>query len=182
MVHTALKNLLAAYRPTDPAEIGYKAEMVALLKDPKCFERAREAGHFTASAWFLNRTLDKALLMLHRKLGIWVQPGGHADGDANLLRVAIKETQEESGILHVVPYDGAIFDLDIHTIPARGSVPTHKHYDVRFLLRVDPSSKEEIIQNEESIDIRWFGKERAKLPVQDASVLRMFNKWLAMDL
>ena len=65
---------------------------------PDCFERTHVSGHITGSAWLINPAGDKTLLTLHRKLKLWVQPGGHADGDGNVLHVAMREAQEESGI------------------------------------------------------------------------------------
>ena len=100
-----------------------------------CFERSHEAGHITGSAWLLNPDGSKALLTLHRKLGLWLQPGGHSDGDADTLRVALREATEESGIAGIEALSTEIYDVDVHTIPAAPGVPAHLHYDVRYLLR-----------------------------------------------
>jgi 8-oxo-dGTP pyrophosphatase MutT (NUDIX family) len=147
--------------------------MVAFVeKYPNCFDRNLEIGHITASAWLLNQEGTKALLMHHAKINLWVQPGGHCDGDSNVLRVAIKEAQEESGILGIVPVMEDIFDIDIHEFPEKNGVKAHLHYDVRFLLQVN--SHEALQKNEESNDLRWFDSD---LPTQDRSVMRMFEKW-----
>lgn len=168
----SLKHKLLEYRPIDPKEIEYKTRMLDLLKtNPNCFERSSQKAHFTASAWLLDKTGQKALLMHHRKLNNWFQLGGHADGDNNLLRVAIKEAQEESGIETIFAVQNSIFDIDIH------QVPEHEHYDVRFLLQVADDSK--IQQNHESIELRWISKDPKELPTQSESVVRMFRKWLA---
>ena len=86
---------------------------------PDCFSRSHASGHITGSAWLLSPDGSMALLTLHRKLGKWLQLGGHADGDADILRVAMREAQEESGISGIVPVSAHIFDVDIHRIPAR---------------------------------------------------------------
>jgi len=168
---------LTKYNPASPKELAYKERMLELLKNtPNCFERSSLKAHFTASAWLLNKAGDKALLMHHTKLDRWFQLGGHADGDHNLLRVAIKESQEESGINQIVAVDSNIFDIDIHPIPARGDKePGHEHFDVRFLLEV--TSDEDVIQNGESKELRWIGKNRKELPTDSESVVRMFDKW-----
>ena len=104
---------------------------------PDCFERTHAEGHMTGSAWLINPAGDKALLTLHHKLQRWMQTGGHADGDPDTLRVALREAEEESGISGILPESTEIFDIDIHLIPARPAKgePAHYHYDVRYLLR-----------------------------------------------
>ena len=145
--------------------------------NPNCFERSSTAAHFTASCWLLNKAGDKALLLHHKKLDRWFQLGGHADGDSDLLHVAIKEAQEESGVDNIVAVQNGIFDIDIHTIPANSKDATHDHYDVRFLLQVADDT--EIQQNHESNELRWIGKALEDLPTQNESVLRMFRKWIS---
>lgn len=141
-------------------------QMVAFVKQhPDCFERTLEVGHITASAWLLNKAGDAALLMHHAKLNIWVQPGGHCDGDPDVLQVALREAREESGIQGIEPLSPEIFDLDIHPVPG------HLHYDVRFLLQV--TSDETFVQNSESNALRWV---RDDLPTQERSVVRMHEK------
>ena len=81
-------------------------------------------------------TGDRVLLAHHRKLGRWLQPGGHSDGDPDTLAVALREAREESG-LDVRALDDAIFDIDVHRIPARGREPAHLHFDVRFLVQAE---------------------------------------------
>lgn len=147
-----------------------------IQKYPDCFERSLEIGHVTASAWLLHKSGTTALLMHHAKLNHWYQLGGHCDGDHDVLAVAIKEAQEESGINHIVPVSPAIFDIDIHLIPANSREKEHYHYDVRFLLQV--VSDEELMQNRESKELRWIEKNKDALPTQSRSVLRMFNKWM----
>ena len=120
--------------------------------------------------------MSKALLMHHNKLDIWVQVGGHCDGNPNVLEVAIKEAQEESGINGIEPVSEEIFDIDIHLIPGNTREKEHYHYDVRFLLQV--TSDEQIVQNRESKELRWIGKKLTSLPTQNPSIIRMFNKWV----
>jgi len=175
MHRNQLRELLNKYQPTTE-EILFKERMLAFLSQHEnCFERSLQEGHFTASAWLLSKDGTHALLMHHAKLNIWVQPGGHADGDADLLAVGIKEAQEESGIQEIIPVSPDIFDIDIHRIPANTKDPAHDHYDVRFLLQV--TSDESFVQNAESKELRWFGKNIDLLPTQERSVARMFEKW-----
>lgn len=168
--------LLNSYKPACKKEKRFKDDMLVFLnRYDDCFERTLAVGHFTASCWFLDKTGDSALLTHHAKLNRWLQLGGHCDGNPNLLAVALKEAQEESGIEHIVPVSTEIFDIDIHLIPASKKEKAHYHYDVRFLLQV--ASDEKIVCSKESHDLRWFTNNTVALPNVNSSVQRMFKKW-----
>ncbi|MCF7900164.1 NUDIX hydrolase [Candidatus Babeliales bacterium] len=179
MKRDQLLALLERYNPTDTAEKEFKTRTIAFVKEHKdCFERTLLIGHITASAWLLNKEETKALLLHHTKLDRWFQLGGHCDGDSDVLAVAIKEAQEESGINGIKAVNPAIFDIDIHTIPARKDEPEHDHYDIRFLLKV--TSDEDVVQNRESKELRWITKDPHTMPTQARSVSRMFEKWISL--
>ena len=148
-----------------------------LASSAEVFQRSHPPGHFTGSAWLVSADGERVLLTHHRKLGRWFQPGGHADGDSNLMRVALREAEEESGLVDLV-VEPAIFDLDRHLIPARGAEPAHWHYDVRFVVRATAS--EAFAVGEESLDLAW--RPVADLVTDealDASIRRMARRWLA---
>ena len=150
-----------------------------LRNEPRPFHRETQAGHFTGSAWLVSADGERVLLMHHRKLQRWLQLGGHADGDAALPNVALREAQEESGLvdLEVLP---DIFDVDLHVIPARRDEPEHWHYDVRYV--VVARGSEAFTVNEESLDLAWRPvAELAVDPAADISLRRMAAKWLAMS-
>ena len=107
---------------------------------------------------------------------MWVQLGGHCDGNADVLAVAIAEAQEESGILGIQPVMHGIFDVDVHAIPENKKEKAHYHYDVRFLLQV--VSDEDFVVSDESHDLAWIDKKRDNLPTSERSVVRMFDKWI----
>ena len=141
------------------------------------FQREHAPGHFTGSAWLVSADGRRVLLTHHRKLDRWLQLGGHADGDADLARVALREAEEESGLrgLRVEP---AIFDLDRHRIPARGNEPEHWHYDVRFV--VYAGENEDFSVSEESIALAWRPiAQMAQTPGDTPSLQRMAQRWLA---
>jgi 8-oxo-dGTP pyrophosphatase MutT (NUDIX family) len=178
MHRNLLRNLLIAYTPQDQHEQQAKIAMLDFLnQNPTCFNRDLQAGHFTASCWLLNPTADKVLLTQHAKLGVWLQLGGHCDGDSNILNVALREAEEESGLKNIVAVSDQIFDIDIHKIPAHKNEATHLHYDVRFLLQAQGDDR--ITISDESKDLQWFSKNMELLPTRETSILRMFNKWLA---
>lgn len=179
MKRALLQKLLEEYNPVYPEEKVYKEQMLTFMQHhPDCFERSLEIGHFTASSWLVNNDNSKALLTLHAKLNKWLQLGGHADGDHDLLAVSIKEAQEESGILNIVPISDKIFDISIHLIPAISKEKAHYHYDVRFLLQA--VSDEPFIKNHESNELRWISKNKEDLPTDNWAVVRMFDKWIAI--
>lgn len=124
-------------------------ELTAL--EPGALDRSTTPGHLTGSALVFNHDATQTLLMFHTKLQRWLQPGGHADGEANLARVALKEATEETGIEGLEIVDPAI-DLDIHNVAKAGSEPVW-HYDVRFIVFAPEGASP--VGNHESQDIRW---------------------------
>jgi 8-oxo-dGTP pyrophosphatase MutT (NUDIX family) len=148
-----------------------------LRQTPDAFERSNSEGHFTGSSWLVSADGERVLLMHHRKLGRWLQPGGHADGDRDLARVALREAGEESGLRDLV-VDPAIFDIDRHWIPERGQEPGHWHYDVRYVVHARGS--EAFVLNEESLALAWRDiRQTAQDESADVSLRRMAIRWLA---
>jgi 8-oxo-dGTP pyrophosphatase MutT (NUDIX family) len=171
----ALLRKLAAHKPCD----AYEARMTGRLRQfveahPDCFERSLAVGHVTGSAWILDRERAFALLTHHRKLDKWLQPGGHADGDPDILRVAMREAREESGLDAIRAVSEEIFDVDIHAIPARGSEREHLHYDVRFLLEADRDAP--LTASEESRSLAWVSLDRIAQINPEESIARMVAK------
>ncbi|MEP7184195.1 MAG: NUDIX hydrolase [Rhodanobacter sp.] len=142
------------------------------------FARSNRVGHFTGSSWLVSEDGERVLLMHHRKLDRWLQPGGHADGEADLAGVALREAQEETGVAGL-RVDNVVFDLDRHLIPARGDEPEHWHYDVRYVVRA--GTDERFVVNAESHALAWQPViEVASDESLDASLQRMARKWLSL--
>ncbi len=164
----------AAHWPEEAEVVRQFAQLLHDAQDP--FERARLAGHFTASSWLVDRSETRVLLTHHRKLERWLQLGGHADGDRDLARVALREAEEESG-LSGLRVDPEMFDLDRHWIPERKDVPGHWHYDARYVVHAEGS--EDYVVSEESHDLAWRTVESIMQDASsDESMLRMARKWL----
>jgi len=173
-----LLELLDRHESAHPAD----APTVALFRDfgrahPDAFQRSCVPGHYTGSAWLVSADGERVLLTHHRKLDRWLQPGGHADGDTDLARVALREAEEETGLAGLSIEPG-IYDLDRHRIPARGADPEHWHYDVRFVVRALGS--ERFTVSDESHALAWrLVSDVAEDASADDSVRRMARKWLA---
>ena len=139
-----------------------------------CFERTLAIGHVTGSAWVVDRAGEAALLTHHRKLGKWLQLGGHADGDGDIRRVARREALEESGLGDVALAREAIYDVDVHEIPARGLEEAHLHYDVRFAFYADRGGVP--IASAESHAVAWVPLAEIERYAIDDSVRRLVAK------
>ena len=168
----ALLELLNAYVWREEASLIERFRQL-IATQPRCFENDCWAGHITGSAWVLSRDRCEALLLLHSKLGKWLQPGGHSDGHSDTRAVALREATEETGMA-VELASAEIFDLDVHEIPELGHEPAHLHFDVRFALWAD---RDEVpVTSQESKAIAWVPLAEVERYTKDESVLRMVRK------
>jgi hypothetical protein len=175
----ALLEKLANYGKTYPKEQHIVDNFISFVtKNPeRCVLRENLVGHLTASSFVLSLDKSKVLLTHHKKLNLWLQLGGHTDGDIDVLGVAIKESIEESGIDDFeVLLDGEIFDIGIRDVPEHKGVPQHVHYDIVFLLQV--KSSEKFVISEESNDLKWADV-RSLTGVQE-SLIQMKEKYLGL--
>ncbi len=169
-----LERYLAAH-PDDRVRVDHVRQFVRVHED--CFERSCQDGHVTGSAWIVSPDHTKFLLTHHRKFERWLQLGGHADGDPDPLRVALREAREESGLsrLDVVSSDGVDLplDVDVHLVPASGGEPAHLHHDIRYLLVA--AEGQALRVSNESIELRWFAQARAN-EILPEGLLRMARR------
>jgi 8-oxo-dGTP pyrophosphatase MutT (NUDIX family) len=150
--------------------------MLELLeRAPECFLRSCFPAHFTGSALVLSSDRRQTLLHHHRKLDRWLQFGGHCDGESDVLAVAVREAQEESGIDSMGVWRSQPFDLDIHKIPARGDEPEHFHYDLRYVL-IAPADAS-FRKSAESKELRWFTPDEMETLAVDDGLRRLVAKW-----
>ena len=185
---TALRILLDAISVSAPnADVARHATEIAgfIATTSHPWRRATLDGHLTASAWVIDRTRSHAALIHHRKLNLWLQPGGHVeDTDASWRAAAQREVTEETGLARFIPQadDAKLFDVDVHAIPARPNEPAHFHYDLRFLFVADvdatvASADHALVTNaDEAHDCRWFALTALLNDSSlDASVRRMIE-------
>ena len=172
-----LRDRLSRHAPADPREALFRDRMLALLGESGAFGREHFVpGHFTASAFVLSPERDALLLIFHKKLSLWLQPGGHVEpGDPSILAAARREVAEEVGLhdLVVVGEESALFDIDIHPIPARKDEPAHEHFDVRFLLQ---AASRAFSESDEVAGARWGPLAERAEATSDESVLRAARK------
>jgi 8-oxo-dGTP pyrophosphatase MutT (NUDIX family) len=175
MHRNPLLQLLANHQPFNQEEAQFKQQMIEFVnQNPDCFERSLLIGHITGSAWIVDKSRQFTLLTHHQKLDKWFQTGGHCDGDSDVLNVAMKEAREETGLIDTQAISSNIFDIDIHEIPERKGVPTHLHYDVRFLLEADMN--EPLIISSESSDLAWVELSKVSQLNDNQSIMRMVRK------
>jgi len=170
-----LRDLLARCTPADATERAFVGRLGALLGHGEAaFSRDHyDPGHVTASAFVLDPTGSRLLLIHHAKLGIWVQPGGHVDPeDVDVLAAARREVREEVGLAELELAREGVFDVDIHPLPARATAPRHEHFDVRFVFR---AATLDFAASDEVMGARWVAIDELAA-VTDASVQRAASK------
>ena len=172
------REMLGALRAADATEAAHLERMHQRLDGPADpFSRSSYApGHFTASAFVLSPESDSLLLILHGKLGLWLQPGGHVEpGDADMVAAARREVAEEVGLPALELLGEGILDVDIHRIPARKVEPEHEHFDIRFLFR---ASSRAFVQGSEVAGAKWVALGEIGETHSDPSVQRALSKIL----
>jgi 8-oxo-dGTP pyrophosphatase MutT (NUDIX family) len=181
MRHSAVLKLLRdhAERPLGPQEAHSVEETMAFIGiHPDCLLRTCLEGHLTGSAWIVSTDRRRTLLTHHGKLGKWLQLGGHADGDADLVAVALREAREESGLSRLRVVEPRLFDVDRHWIGGRGDEPGHWHHDLRFLIEADPAEPLQI--SSESRALGWVEIADVARLNPEESMARMVRKTLAL--
>lgn len=148
------------FRPLCEQEAGDQTQMLRFLaENDDAFLRTNLTAHMTASGWVVNPARDRVLLVYHKLYDSWAWTGGHADGETDLLAVALRECREETGVEHVRPVTEEIYSLEILTVDGhekRGQyVPSHLHMNVTYLLEADEHDALHVCEAENS-GVRWF--------------------------
>jgi len=176
-----LTDQLKAYQAYDDTESkGIQDFLDYLDREGDVFGKINPRGHVTASAWIISPELDRALLVHHRSLDLWLQMGGHTEEGEDLITGAKREVEEESGLSEVNLLMEDIFDVDVHFIPANDKTPGHYHYDVRYVFQADP--EETLIISEESKALEWVDLDQVMTYNPSPSVTRMVVKTQALTV
>ncbi len=162
---TELKEMIERYVPYNEQEENDKEMMLEYIRTFKdVLTRENRMCHFTASNWIVNKERTKVLMIHHNIYKSWAWTGGHADGDSNLLHVALKEAEEETGLKNLKLLSNGIYGIQIVTVDShvkRGKfVPSHLHLDCCFLLEAD---EEEVlrIKEDENSGVQWIDIDKA---------------------
>lgn len=154
---TRLRAALLSHACADEAEERDRDAMLALVEgEPTCFARSTfDPGHFTGSVFVFSSGTGHVLLHHHRRLGRWLQMGGHDEGESDPAATALREGREESGLADLVLLSPAILDLDVHPIPPGKGEPGHSHFDVRYAA-VTRSAGDARADEAESLGLAWL--------------------------
>jgi 8-oxo-dGTP pyrophosphatase MutT (NUDIX family) len=167
---------LRQYEPADELERAHQRQLIELLSvTPEPFARTTFApGHITASCFIIDGS-GRLLLHHHRRLGRWLQMGGHLEQGESPRDAALREGIEESGLEDLAIAVDTILDLDVHRIPAGRGEPSHHHFDVRFLGRTQRPDAI-TIDDAESTDLRWATLDEAAALMGSAESMRVMRK------
>ncbi|MFA5466523.1 MAG: NUDIX hydrolase [Candidatus Izemoplasmatales bacterium] len=154
------KKMFEEYQPYNEQEAKDKELIVSFIRNNvDVLDRENLAAHITASAFVVNQEMDKILFVYHKIYDSWSWVGGHNDGDPDLVKVAIKEAKEETGIEDVEPISESIFTIDVIYVPnhiKKGKyVPDHLHLNAAFLLIAD-ENQNLVVNEQETSGVRWF--------------------------
>lgn len=175
---------IGEYEPANEQETEDKALMLSWLEhNDDAFSRENAIAHVTVSGWVVNKDRSKVLMVYHNIYDSWSWLGGHADGETDLLSVAVKEVKEESGLAEVHPVSEDIMSLEVLTVDGHEKkgryVSSHLHMNVTFLLEADSESALSIKADENS-DVAWFTPEEALgKSTEPWFVERIYKKLLA---
>lgn len=153
------------YTPVNQQEENDKKVMLDYMKNnPDYLTRENKVAHFTTSIWTVNKEWTKTLMVYHKIYDSWSWIGGHADGEEDLARVALRELKEETGVENAVLVSEDIFSLEILTVDGhmkKGKyVPSHLHFNITFLAEAD-ESQVLVVNEEENTGVKWFSFEEA---------------------
>lgn len=176
-----IREAIEKYHPCCEQEARDKAVILSFIdSNPDAFERSNLIAHMTASAWVVNPARDKVLMVYHKIYDSWSWTGGHADGERDLLSVALREVREETGVKSARPVTEDIYSLEVLTVDGhekRGEyVPSHLHMNVTYLLEADDHDALTVCEAENS-GVAWFTLDGAlKASTEPWFVERIYKK------
>lgn len=176
-----LYNAIKHYETINEQEEQDKAVMLDFMtNNPDCFERSNQVAHFTTSIWTVNKERTKTLMVYHNIYNSWSWIGGHADGEENLSKVAMRELQEETGVKNATLVSDEIFSLEIITVDGHIKkgiyVPSHLHLNITYLVEADEKEML-LVKEDENQAVKWWTFEEAlKVSTEPWVVERVYKK------
>ena len=175
-----LKEQIEHFEPFNEQERADKEMMLEYINTfTDVLTRENKMCHFTASNWIVNKERTKVLMIYHNIYQSWAWTGGHADGDGNLLHVALKEAQEETGLNHLKVLKQEIYSLEILTVDShikRGNfVPSHLHLDCCYLLEADENEHLKVKEDENS-GVKWIDINKVIKITNEPKMIPIYQK------
>ncbi|GAA0076461.1 NUDIX hydrolase [Clostridium sp. CTA-5] len=172
---------IESYIPYNEQELKDKELILQCIKTyNNILTRENPLAHITSSGYIVNKNRDKVLMIHHNIYKTWAWTGGHADGDNDLLYVAIKEAKEETGVKKVRPVTSDILSLDV--LPVVGHfkngnyVSAHLHLSIAYLLECD-ESEELIVKEDENSGVKWIPINEIHLYSNEPDMIKLYNKF-----
>jgi ADP-ribose pyrophosphatase YjhB (NUDIX family) len=175
-----LIQLLKQYQPFNDQERFDQAAMITFLsRNPDALERSNTIAHITTSTLVVNPSMDRIVFGFHNIYQSWAWVGGHNDGDPDLLKVALSEAKEETGVKNITPYSNDIFTIDVilvkNHLKHQHYVPDHLHLNVAYLLIADEND-ELIVKKDENSGVKWFPIEEVLTHVSEDRMKVVYQK------
>lgn len=175
-----LLNIITNYEPKNEQEKADKEIMVDFIKNyDNCLLRENKIAHFTASSWIVNKDRSKVLMIYHNIYKNWAWTGGHADGEEDLLKVALREAKEETGVNNIVAISEQPISLEnlcVNSHYKKGVfVPSHLHFNITYLLQADELDELKIKADENS-GVKWFHVEEAPTVTNEECMKEVYSK------
>ncbi len=173
-----LVSILQGYSANNSTESEHVQQIIDFVVGNDSAYTRSHKGHITAGAWVVD---GKGMVLLnhHKKLNMWLQIGGHCDGDNNIARVAQREVLEETGLIFDSIDASNIYNVAVFDVPANSKTnePAHKHYDINYLFVTEDKT---VTVSDESIDLQWVTIDEALQLInpQDTAVRCMLDKYL----
>lgn len=179
-MYEKLYRQILEYSPYDEREKLDREVMLEFMKNNEdILTRNNRIAHFTASAWITNKNRTKVLMVYHNQYNSWAFVGGHADGEENLMKVAEREIEEETGLHNFFPLSREIFALNIlsssNHIKRGKIVNTHLHFDIEYLFEADEKEKVRIKENENS-GVGWIAIDDMESAVSEEEMKPVYRR------
>jgi 8-oxo-dGTP pyrophosphatase MutT (NUDIX family) len=174
-----IKDIIAFKPLTEQEEVDQKLIVDFIKKNDNSLTRDNKVAHVSSSGFILNKRMDKALMVYHKIYRSWSWTGGHADGESDLLKVALEEAREETGIENVKPLTEKIVTLDVLPVPSHFKhgkfVSAHLHLSIAYVLIADDTDRL-IVKEDENSGVKWMKIKDIEKEVNELDMKLVYNK------